>query len=63
MFGKYIYIPKKKNKPKNKKFKGIFKEIISLKRNINKEVRIPWFFVINWYFFFVGNYFFYGLLF
>ncbi|EGR34460.1 phosphatidate cytidylyltransferase, putative [Ichthyophthirius multifiliis] len=42
---------------------SIFKEIISLKRNFNKEIRIPWFFVINWYFFFVGNYFFYGLLF
>lgn len=29
----------------------IFKEIISLKRNANREAKLPYFFIINWYFF------------
>jgi len=42
---------------------GIFKEIISLKRNYEKENKIPLFSFINWYFFTVGVFFFYGKLF
>ena len=30
----------------------IFKEIISLKRNQQREAKLPYFFIINWYFFF-----------
>ena len=42
---------------------GIFKEILSLKRNYDKEMKIPLFFLINWYFFGVAVFFFYGKLF
>jgi len=39
---------------------GMFKEILSLKRNREKDKRIPWFRVLNWYFFAVCIYFVYG---
>lgn len=54
---------------------GIFSEIISLKRNSEKDKQVPFFYLINWYsfifnffkffryFFFVGVFFFYGKLF
>jgi phosphatidate cytidylyltransferase len=42
---------------------GIFKEIISLKRNYEKENKIPLFSFINWYFFSVAVFLFYGKLF
>ena len=29
----------------------IFKEIISLKRNSHREAKLPYFYIINWYFF------------
>lgn len=41
---------------------GIFKEILGLKRNYEKEVNVkysPW---INWYFFAIATYFCYGKL-
>lgn len=39
---------------------GIFREIINLKRRVSREGKIPYFIVINWYFFFVGLFYFYG---
>lgn len=42
---------------------GIFNEILSLKRDYEKEVKIPLFYLINWYFFFISVFFFYGKLF
>uniref|UniRef100_A0A7S4L0G6 Phosphatidate cytidylyltransferase n=2 Tax=Guillardia theta TaxID=55529 RepID=A0A7S4L0G6_GUITH len=39
---------------------GMFKEILALKRNKEKDKRIPWFRTLNWYFFAVTIYFIYG---
>ncbi|KAL4494106.1 hypothetical protein ABPG72_016062 [Tetrahymena utriculariae] len=39
---------------------GIFREIINLKRKTAREYRIPYFYLLNWYFFFVGVFYFYG---
>ncbi|EAR87408.3 phosphatidate cytidylyltransferase (macronuclear) [Tetrahymena thermophila SB210] len=39
---------------------GIFREIINLKRKTQREYKIPFFNMINWYFFFVGVFYFYG---
>jgi phosphatidate cytidylyltransferase len=39
---------------------GMFYEILALKRNKEKEKRIPWFRSINWYFFATTIYFIYG---
>jgi hypothetical protein len=36
---------------------------MSLKRDYDKELKIPWFLSINWYFFCIGVYYFYGLFF
>jgi phosphatidate cytidylyltransferase len=33
---------------------GIFREILSLKRNLDKETKIPYFMFLNWYFFSVA---------
>jgi len=41
---------------------GMFKEILNLKRDREKDKRIPWFRVLNWYFFAVTIYFIYGRL-
>ncbi len=41
----------------------IFREILSLKRNYEKELKFPYFFIINWYFFAVAIFFFFGKLF
>ena len=35
----------------------IFKEIIALKRNAVREIKLPYFFIINWYFFCVTELF------
>lgn len=42
---------------------AIFKEILSLKRNYDKEIKIPLFYLLNWYFFAVAVFYFYGKLF
>ncbi|KAM3134400.1 hypothetical protein pb186bvf_013513 [Paramecium bursaria] len=42
---------------------GIFKEILTLKRDYERENNIPYFFLINWYFFGTAVFFFYGKLF
>ena len=42
---------------------GICREIFALKRNYEKENKIPLFYLINWYFFAVAIFFFYGKLF
>lgn len=42
---------------------GIFHEILSLKRNYEKEVKIMKFRFLSWYFFAVAIFFFYGKLF
>jgi phosphatidate cytidylyltransferase len=39
---------------------AIFKEILSLKRNYEKEIKIPLFHLLNWYFFAVAVFYFYG---
>ena len=39
---------------------GMFKEILALKRNKEKDKRIPWFRTLNWYFFATSIYFIYG---
>ncbi|KAL4465958.1 hypothetical protein ABPG74_004195 [Tetrahymena malaccensis] len=39
---------------------GIFREIINLKRKTSREYRIPYFNLVNWYFFIVGVFYFYG---
>jgi phosphatidate cytidylyltransferase len=41
----------------------IFREILALKRNLEKEIKIPWFYLLNWYFFAVAVFFFYGKIF
>mmetsp|Transcript_9884 Transcript_9884/g.8422 ORF Transcript_9884/g.8422 Transcript_9884/m.8422 type:complete len:146 (-) Transcript_9884:1054-1491(-) len=38
---------------------GAFKEILNLKRNREKEEQIPQSVILNWYFFFVGVYYFF----
>jgi len=38
----------------------IFSEIVSLKRNVQKEIDIPYFNFLNWYFFFVAVFYFIG---
>jgi phosphatidate cytidylyltransferase len=42
---------------------AIFKEILSLKRNYDREIKIPLFYLLNWYFFAVAIFYFYGKLF
>lgn len=42
---------------------GIFKEITNLKRNYEKEVKVPYFSLMSWYFFFTFIFFCYGKLF
>lgn len=39
---------------------GIFREIINIKRKLAREVKIPSFIMVNWYFFLVGMFYFYG---
>lgn len=41
----------------------IFKEILQLKRNYEREKKIPYFKTLNWYFFIVGCYYCFGTLF
>lgn len=42
---------------------GMFKEILALKRNREKDSKIPFSSFVNWYFFVVATIFFYGKLF
>eukprot|EP00744_Colponema_vietnamica_P001692 GILI01002781.1.p1 GENE.GILI01002781.1~~GILI01002781.1.p1 ORF type:complete len:458 (-),score=145.73 GILI01002781.1:374-1693(-) len=39
---------------------GIFREILKLKRNENKDRKLPFFFLLHWYFFFVCIFFMYS---
>ena len=42
---------------------GMVKEILSLKRNKEKENHVPFSMVLNWYFFVVASFYFYGKVF
>jgi phosphatidate cytidylyltransferase len=42
---------------------GIFKEIVGLKRNYEKEINVRYSPLINWYFFAIATFFCYGKLF
>lgn len=42
---------------------GIFKEILGLKRNYEKELNVRYSPIINWYFFAIATFFCYGKLF